>query len=159
MAKIFSVCGKPILVDDSDFAELSKSRWYVSLGYAVRGTKAEHTKNGGTTERMHRIILGLAAGGKDPRMVDHINGDRLDNRRENLRICSNAENGRNRGAQRNNSSGLKGVMWHPQSRKWRARLHADGRSFSLGLHETPELAHQAYAEACKRLHGEFAKAG
>lgn len=89
-------------------------------------------------------------------MIDHINGIRNDDRIENLRCATHAQNLRNRGKQRNNSSGFKGVYRHKNA--WRARINVDGRTVSLGLFPNPEEAHQAYAQASVRYHGDFARA-
>ena len=70
-----------------------------------------------------------------------------DNRIANLRLATNEENGRNRGAQANNTSGYKGVAWHKRGRGWQARIHTRGKNNYLGL----------YAKAAKELHGEYAR--
>jgi hypothetical protein len=89
--------------------------------------------------------------------IDHENLDRGDNRINNLRKCSRSQNQFNRGKQENNTSGFKGVSYHSQSGKWVARLSAGGKRKSLGLHDTPESAHQAYCAGAKLHHGEFAR--
>lgn len=96
--------------------------------------------------------------GEMPDNVDHRNRDRGDDRWENLRAATRSQNQMNRGVQSNSSSGLKGAHWHPQSKKWYARITAHGHTHNLGLHKTPELAHQAYCAAAARLHGAFAAA-
>jgi len=73
-----------------------------------------------------------------------------------LRPATPAENGYNRGRNSNSSSGLKGVSWEPSRMKWRATIQANGKSTIVGRYETAELAHAAYCEAAKRLHGDFA---
>jgi len=108
----------------------------------------------GKLVRMHRIIAG--ANHKDE-IVDHINGNTLDNRRSNLRICSNAENGRNRGKNSNNSSGFKGVFLKRD--KWAAQIKHNGKSIHLGTFKTPEEAHLAYQRAANKLHGRFKNYG
>lgn len=88
--------------------------------------------------------------------IDHINGNGLDNRIDNLRLATPGQNGANRGAQSNNSTGLKGVGFHKASGKYRAFLTLNGRSKHLGLYETPELAHEAYKAAAREAFGDFA---
>lgn len=105
---------------------------------------------------LHRIIWLLAYGEWPDGEVDHINGDRSDNRLENLRLASRAENGRNM-RPRGGTAGLKGVYWHKRARKWCAQIVKDDVNHYLGLHDEPEDAHAAYCEAAKRLHGEFAR--
>lgn len=93
-----------------------------------------------------------------PGQIDHINGITTDNRIENLRIATIAQNCGNRRTRLDNLSGLKGVQQRGPN-KWRARIFADGRSIHLGFFESAEEAHAAYkAEAVKRF-GEFARAG
>lgn len=107
---------------------------------------------------MHRQILITAGVDLTKQVVDHINGDTLDNRRENLRACTNAENLRNQGARKKNVTGYKGVS--PQHRypdRYRAEITANGEHLYLGLFDTPELAAIAYNEAAIRLHGQFAR--
>lgn len=84
--------------------------------------------------------------------IDHINGDRSDNRVSNLKICTNAENGQNRGLNKNNKSGHVGVSFHAQTGKWQAHIHADGRRHQLGEFLEKEDAALAYANAKTKLH-------
>lgn len=102
---------------------------------------------------LHRFI---ADAGPDV-VVDHENQDGLDCRRCNLRVASKAQNQWNRKPKRNTRTGLKGVNIHRASGRWQARIRIDNKVHSLGYHATPELAHAAYCEAAKRLHGEFAR--
>jgi hypothetical protein len=128
--------GKVAIVDAEDYESLSAHRWLVtSLKYAVR-------RFGGRPVYMHRIILNAPKGIQ----VDHINGDGLDNRRENLRLATNAQNGRNRKAQKNNTSGFKGVTYSHQEKHWRAQIMANGRNIYLGYFTCPVKAHAAYCE-------------
>lgn len=95
--------------------------------------------------------------GEMPDFVDHINRDRVDDRWTNLRPATRQQNQCNRGKQANNTSGFKGVHFHPQSGRWRARIGIGRKQKSLGTYDTPELAHEAYTAAAKQLHGEFAQ--
>lgn len=104
--------------------------------------------------QLHRLIMDLPIG--DPRMVDHINSNGLDNRRSaNLRIATNQQNCFN-SRPKKNVSGFKGVTWHAPTKQWRARIGA-GKRVHLGLFPTAELAHAAYCEAAAKYHGEFAR--
>lgn len=100
---------------------------------------------------MHRFVSGLDC------EVDHKNGDGLDNRTENLRPAAKDQNQFNRGKQRNNSSGFKGVSWQKQKGRWQAQIRANGKTRHLGLFHDPKEAHAAYVAAAERLHGEFAR--
>lgn len=147
--------GQIILVDDCDYEWLNAMSWAVSSsGYAIRSERVDGRPQ---SVLMHRRILGLQAG--DRRDVDHINGNRLDNRRANLRACTRSQNLCNaRGI--GGACGLKGVSWHSSSRKWRARMTVrKGVSRHLGVFETPELAYEFYSLAIDMIHGEFAYKG
>lgn len=142
--------GKRTIVDDDLYESLSKHKWHCAHGYAVRRIRV------GGEQRilfMHRVILGTPNGS----YTDHINGDKLDNRRENLRVCTTLENARNQGLQRNNTSGFKGVTWNKNDRRWRAQLMCSGKAFFLGNHKTREAAALAYNKAAIELYGKFAR--
>lgn len=153
MAEIYTSKGIAILVDDEDFASLPKSGWYIQGGYARRTQRIGPRKEGKMLLiAMHRLILGLDAG--DRRQVDHINGNPLDNRRCNLRICHKDENSRNRRVHKNNRLGIKGVSAH--GNKFRSEIAVNKRRIYLGLFPTAELANEFYALAAELVHGEFA---
>jgi hypothetical protein len=142
--------GQVALVDDVDYDFVNQWKWYASPSkngrwYAVR--MPTHCK----MEKMHRLIMNCP----DGMTVDHINGDGLDNRRSNLRVCTEAENNRNRGKNINNTSGYKGVHVTPYG-KYAAAITAHGKQIRLGNFSTPEDAARAYDKAAKQHHGEFA---
>lgn len=144
-----------VLVDDEDFEWLSKSHWTLDgRGYARRSVKGDN----GRSIFMHREIMGLVDEGRAV-IVDHRNGNPLDNRRENLRLCTSTQNACNAKRQRNNTSGYKGVSWNKRDRRWHARIGIEGKNIFLGGFHSPEKAHQAYCEAAARLHKEFANSG
>lgn len=105
----------------------------------------------GAFVRLHRFIL-YAPPGVD---VDHINGNGLDNRRSNLRVCSHSQNMSNRARPSSNSSGYKGVS--REGSRWRAYVTTDGHRMYLGTFDRPEDAARAYDNAASRLHGEFSQ--
>lgn len=157
MAEIFTKKGEVILVDDEDFVELSAHSWYVHEGYAARETKHPLRPGKKYTEYMHRRLLGIPCG--DRRKVDHHNENKLDNRKGNLRPCTNAQNLCNRGAQSNNTSGFKGVTWHKRIKKWNAQIMKDGKARSIGYFDDPKKAHEAYCKEAELMHGAFANFG
>lgn len=142
------------LVDDEDYADVSKHKWQAQpratspgQSYAKRGTAT------GGCIMMHRQILNAPAGV----LVDHVNGNTLDNRRRNLRLCTASENQRNRPKpKRKASSNYKGVSWHAAKRKWLVTVGHLGKTNYLGYFQSESDAARAYNEAAKRLHGEFA---
>lgn len=111
----------------------------------------------GKSYRAHRVAWAIYHGAWPADEIDHINGCRMDNRLENLREATREENGRNAGAKITNTSGFKGVSWKKDIGKWRARILVSGVEHSLGVFDCPKEAHQAYSEAARRMHGEFAK--
>lgn len=90
-------------------------------------------------------------------MLDHINGDRSDNRIENLRVVGSLENTWNTKKHSDNKSGYKGVHYHKQNDTWRAVIMANGKRIHIGLFKTPEIAHDAYCNFAKKLFGEYAR--
>jgi hypothetical protein len=142
------------IVDDEDFDWLSKSNWALDArGYARRN----NLQKKGSKIFMHREIMGVA--GVDGVLIDHKNGNPLDNRKENLRLCTNAQNSRNRAKSQSNKSGYKGVSWHKSDKKWQARIGLGGKVAFLGNFDSPEKAHAAYCAAAALVHGEFANYG
>jgi len=137
------------IIDDEDYASMSNYNWYFDgRSYAVRSV----TVNGKRVKIwMHREILGVSC------EVDHINGDGLDNRKCNLRPASHMENMRNRKPNTVSTSKYRGVYWHKQAKKWRARLRTQGLHLSLGLFENEVSAAVAYDNAALRVFGEFAR--
>lgn len=142
-----------VAIVDADDYELLMSRgpWYAAHG-RVGGFYAERTE--GTRATKHRVTMHEVIAGR--KWIDHINGNGLDNRRSNLRPTTHKENMRNRGAQRNNTSGYKGVVWHAKTKKWLARINVDGRQISLRYHDDPADAARAYDAAAQEHFGEFA---
>ncbi|WP_175698488.1 HNH endonuclease [Burkholderia ambifaria] len=150
--------GQEILVDDEDFESLNQHSWHVdAYGYAVRNAEHPLDPSKRWKERMHRTIAGLEFG--DTRVPDHINGNKLDNRRANLRVCLQAENMRNAKKRVDNTSGFKGVTYHRASGLWHARIYANCKVVSLGYFQHRENAYEAYRAAAAELHGQFANYG
>lgn len=132
--------GKVAIVDDCDYAELSKWKWYHACGYASR-----HILSNGEakTVYMHRVI----AGTPDGMDTDHINRDTLDNRRCNLRVCTTRQNMMNRRKRANTSSRYIGVSFFKQYGRWESRIRVDGKYKFLGYFDTEEEAALAFNRA------------
>ena len=111
----------------------------------------------GRRHKAHRLAW-LYETGKWPRdMIDHVNGISSDNRFANLREATRSENMCNKGPPANNRTGLKGVRWRSEHRRWQAQIGVNGQKKHLGYFSTPEEAHAAYAAAAKAFHGDFAR--
>ncbi len=139
------------LVSECDYEWLNQWNWQADWDEKMQSFYAK--RRGGI--RMHRQILGLKRG--DPNQGDHRNGDTLDNRRSNLRICTQSQNKKNARKRRDNTSGVKGVDFH--AGKWRVRINENGQSVYVGKYNSKEDARNAYRTAATRLHGEFAHLG
>lgn len=138
--------GKFAIVDDEDYEHLMQWKWYyASIGYAVRLALPR-----GSRILMHRVILTPPIG----MVSDHINGDRLDNRRCNLRVCTYSQNMMNKKKSWGNSR-YKGVSWSKKYQKWEGHIMVEGKKKFLGYFDTEEVGALAYNEASMKLHGEF----
>ena len=139
--------GRVTVLDDEDYDRFAQYRWCLSHGYAVRRVN-------GKLIYLHREILNLPQG----LYADHRNGDKLDNRRSNLRSCTIAENSRN--AKAKNPNKLKGAFFDssiPSPRPWRAGIMVNRHQIWLGRFETEQEAHEAYCKAAQEHHGEFSR--
>ncbi len=156
MKQIKLTQGKFALVDDEDYEELSKHKWYALKGrytfYAQRWRPALKGKQ--IPIIMHRLLMNAE---KKCDMVDHRDGNGLNNQKENLRHCSNRENSRNRKIQANNTSGYKGVSWHKRDGKWNVNINVNQKKTHLGYFTCLIKAAKAYDAAAVKYYGEFAK--
>jgi len=146
--------GKFAIVDDEDYEYLSQWLWYAirHKGYFY-ASRANSIKANGVKKNilMHRVILNA----QEDMLVDHENGNTLDNRKSNLRQASHCENMRNRKIQSNNTSGFRGVSFHKLSKKWHAKISVNGYPKSLGYYETPKEASMVYEKEAERIYGKY----
>lgn len=103
----------------------------------------------------HRLIWWLVYGSLPSAFIDHINGDRTDNRLCNLRLATDAQNKRNVGMRSHNTSGFKGVTWDKANNRWLAHATHNGRGVHLGRYDKKEDAAEAYRQFAREAHGEF----
>lgn len=145
---------KTTLVDDEDYEKLSQYKWYISsCGYALRKGRKLKGEKQGKAIYMHRLILNLV---DSNRLTDHVSGNRLDNRKLNLRACNRQENAAN-SKSRKGTSKYKGVYWHKKGKKWVSGLKPKGKYVYLGCFDDEIEAAKAYDNKVKELFGEFAK--
>ena len=132
-------------IDSADYSRVADFSWSVSgEGYVAAYIRGSRPKK---WVYLHRLIMDAPTGTQ----VDHINNDRLDNRRANLRLVTNAQNMQNRkGADRDNPCGVRGVNWHKETQRYRAQLHINGKGIHLGLFERLEDAAKAAADGRRR---------
>ncbi|SDJ61839.1 AP2 domain-containing protein [Paenibacillus naphthalenovorans] len=145
--------GEICLVDDEDYARLSKFRWNKSqYGYAYR--LGDRNKGEKWKVLMHREIMGA----QDGQIIDHKNGNRIDNRKENLRFATPLQNATNRNG-KIAKSGYKGVFRNTSSKResWIARIKVNKKLIHIGCYPTMEQAARAYNQAALKYHGDFAR--
>ncbi len=145
--------GQFALVDDEDFERVSCFKWYTdTLGYIQRTySTVEQSIKGKKTCLLHREILPSCA-----KEIDHINGNKADNRKENLRECTRSQNCINQAIRKDNKSGVKGVYWAKDRQKWRACIGVNWKTINLGTFKNKEDALVAYNDAAIKYFGEFA---
>lgn len=130
------------IIDSSDIELINKYKWCKDKNGYVKNSKQQY---------LHRILLNETI-----QYIDHINGDKLDNRRSNLRACSNSDNLKNRvNLPSNNTSGILGVRFRKDRNKWYAELKADGVVHRLGSYETKEEAIRARLEGELKYFGKY----
>jgi hypothetical protein len=153
MKEIILTQGKVALVDDEDFEELSKYKWCAARSsytyYALRAVTVNNTK---TTIAMHQVIMKPDAGLD----VDHKDGNKLNNQKFNLRVCSHKANTRNQ-QKRFGTSSYKGVSWDKVNCKWFTTIKVNGKGINLGRYSTEEEAATVYNAAAIKYFGEYAK--
>ena len=137
--------GQFAIVDDEDYELVSKYRWH-----SMKNGQTDHVY-AATKVRMHRLVIDAPPG----YMVDHINGDTLDNRKANLRLCTNAQNQQNTPS-RGGSSKYKGVSYNTKRGKWMAQFQYNGIHYGCGAWDTEEDAARAVDKKRGEVCGDFA---
>jgi len=141
------------IVDAEDYDWLNQWNWCATW---QKNSNTFHAArrigHKGQLVKMHNVIIGVCP----PQQVDHIDHNGLNNRRKNLRKCTNSQNMANRRTQSNNTSGYKGVSWNKRMQKWRVRIFANGREFCGGYYTQIEDAARAADKIAIIHHGKFA---
>ncbi len=153
MKIIYTKKRQEILVDDEDYETLNKYSWYIQTnGYVRHDTKNKKVR---LMLTMHRLVMKAKKG----QFVDHINLNKLDNRKSNLRFCTSSQNSIHIPKSRKTKSGFKGVFWYPnncKSRPWQVGIGVKRKYLYIGNYATVEEAALAYNEAALKYHGKFA---
>jgi len=144
-----------VLIDDEDFERVNQYNWFINKNgktfYVVRNVKTNGKK---TKQPLHRFILYMT---DSKILVDHIDGNGLNNCKDNLRTATHSQNSMNRGADRDNTTGFKGVFWHKRDKKFMAQITFNRKQIFLGYFSTAEEASTVYEAKAKELFGEFYK--
>ena len=148
--------GYEAIIDAADVPLVEGVNWYFHkdrrTAYAYRCLPRGPSGRQKTLS-MHSVILPSEGG----LLIDHIDTNGLNNRRNNLRLCTNAQNCQNKNLQSNNTTGIRGVYWVEEVGKWRAIITVNQKRINIGYFGTAEAAASAYAEAQEIYHGAFAR--
>ena len=144
---IYTSKGESFIIDKDDYEKVKGYRWYKDCnGYIVSRHSALF---------LHRLITNC----ESDKVVDHINHDKQDNRKANLRICTRAENNKNHILSKSNTSGITGVCWSNAKNKYRAYICINGKQKSLGYYSDIGKAVEARKQAEAKYYKEFAQIG
>jgi hypothetical protein len=154
MQKIKLTQDQYALVDNEDYTELSNYNWYASFDIDIKGyyaTRVDYSKDKPERILMHRFVMNVLKG----EYIDHKNHKTLDNRKQNLRICSCSQNAMNRKGCKNTSSKFKGVTWDKKSNKWHVQIFVKGKQKYLGLFELEIEGAKIYNKYAKKYFGNY----
>jgi hypothetical protein len=144
------------VIDAADIPLVEGSNWSAIVSKRRKAVYAGRVKQVAGQQKMillHRHLMSAP----DGMQVDHKDGDGLNCRRENMRLCTHADNQINKGVRVGTRSGLKGVSWEERAGRWKSEITLRGKKKWLGYFDTPDAAHAAYVRAAIDLHGEFAR--
>jgi len=155
------LCGYKVQIDEEDYDRVRQYKWHVRSTDFRRCGKIyfihSYKDNSGRSYKhsLHRMILGLEL--NDGWVCAHANGDTLDNRKCNLRKCTQKQNGINQRLSKSNKSGYKGVFYSKERDKFGTSIKYKGKNIFLGYFNTALEGHEAYCTASKKYHGEFGR--
>lgn len=153
MPEIMLTQGYSALVDEADYAEFNQYKWHaIKRKHTVYARRCVYKKGKQFAIYMHRAILRAPKGS----CVDHLNHNGLDNRRDNLRLATWAQNAQNRRRSKGQVSGFKGVSWNSTDEKWQVYIRLNNKNTYLGSYVDRKEAAMAYDAAAKKHYKEFA---
>lgn len=141
------------IIDDVDYSLVKNHKWHLFLAGGKESPEFRYVRSRikGETIYLHQFLMGTRDG------VDHKSRNTLDNRRGNLRVCTQSQNSCNQKRRKDNTSGYKGVYFHKAVQKWCSCIQYKHKEFTLGYFDTPEEGAEAYNKKALELHGEFAR--
>lgn len=151
MTEVKLTKGLVAFIDDEDFDKIKNFKWCFGGGYALSYVKGSYARGKCEYVYMHRVIMNAPK----ELEIDHINRNKIDNRKINLRLCDHSQNTMNV-KRKPESSKYKGVHFCKETDKWRAKISAYGKTICLGRFNSQEEAASAYDHAAKKHHGDFA---
>lgn len=149
MKEILLTQGKTTKVDDVDYESLNQHSW---CAHNIQGMWYAERRHQNKLIYLHRVVLGASI----CQLIDHVDGNGLNNQRHNLRLATKAQNSQNRPLQSNSTSGYKGVSFDKRAYKWSASIKVNRRKVSLGFFTDITQAALKYNEAALQYFGEFA---
>jgi hypothetical protein len=153
---VINICGYEVLISACDYDRVMAHKWRkISSEKGNYGPRFVYSTPRPERKNiyLHRFITNCPP----DLCVDHINGNTLDNRQENLRVCTITQNSKNQRKKKNNTSGYKGVVWDRKKAKWLSNITVNYKYIFLGYYDTPEKAYEAYVTASKKYHGDFGR--
>jgi len=142
-----------VKIDTKNWNRVKKYSWHINFNWKTKKIGAVESKESRVEYGRKQIVIHKLL--TDYKMTDHIDGDVLNNLETNLRECNHSTNAMNKGKQRNNTSGFKGVYF--EKNKWRAKIEINKKQVHLGYYSDKIEAAKAYNKAALKYHGEFSK--
>lgn len=157
---IVIISGKECIIDDSDLQIINGKRWIVTSCNGKQYVRFNYSDTiDGKRKQIHLYLHRHLLSAPKGMEVDHINGNTLDNRRSNLRVCTHRENIRNKKTPSHNKSGYKGVSYSARYKKYMVCIKMNGKTLHLGGFADPKEGYEVYKAKALELFGEYANFG